>query len=121
MLRFAFVILGACSAETLAPLPLSVSIEASRRTASAGESITFEVTAQGGQLIGITTAYGDGTEDQYGTGGARTARVTFRHSFSTPGTYQVRATVTDALAGLKEASVEVRVESVLTPSIPPVS
>lgn len=110
LLCFAFMILGACSAETLAPLPLGIGIEASRITAAPGESISFAVTAQGGQLIGIATAYGDGTEDQFGTGGARTARVTFRHAFSAPGTYQVRATVTDALAGEKQASVEVRVD-----------
>ena len=103
-------ILGACSAETLAPLPLAIGIEASPVIAGPGESIRFEVTAQGGQLIGITTAWGDGTEDQFPTSGARTARVTFHHAFPTPGTYQVRATVTDALAGEKEASIEIRVE-----------
>jgi len=110
LLCFVFGILGACSAEPLAPLPLGIGIVASRITAVPGESISFEVTAQGGQLVGITTAYGDGTEDQFGTGGARTARVTFRHAFSAPGTYQVRATVTDAVSGEKEASVEVRVD-----------
>ncbi len=110
LLWLAFGILGACSAETLAPLPLGIGIVASRTTAAPGESLSFEVTAQGGQLIGVTTAYGDGTEDQIATSGARTARLTFRHAFYAPGTYQVRATVTDALAGPKEASVEVRVE-----------
>ena len=110
LLCLAFGILAACSSETLAPLPLAVSIEASRTTAAPGDSISFEVIAQGGQLIGITTAYGDGTGDQFATSGARTARVTFRHAFPAPGTYQVRATVTDALAGEKEASIEIRVE-----------
>ena len=107
---FAFAVLGACSGETLAPLPLHIGIEASRTAAAPGDSISFLVTAQGGQLVGIVTAYGDGTEDQLGTGGARTARVTFRHAFSSPGTYEVRATVTDAVAGLKDASVSVRVD-----------
>ena len=110
LLCFAFGILGACSAESLAPLPLAIGIEASRTTAAPGESIRFEVTAQGGQLLGIVAAWGDGTADQLATSGARTARVTFNHAFSTPGTYQVRATVTDALAGDKEASVEIRVQ-----------
>ena len=110
LLCFAFAVLAACSAETLAPLPLGIGIEASRITAAPGDSISFLVTAQGGQLVGITTSYGDGTEHQFGTGGARTARVTFRHAFSAPGTYQVQATVTDAVAGLKDASVSVRVD-----------
>ena len=109
LLFFAFAILGACSAESLAPLPLDIVVEASRITAAPGDSINFLVTARGGQLIGIITTYGDGTEDQFGTGGARTARVTFRHAFAAPGTYQVQATVTDALAGQKDASVEIRV------------
>ena len=106
---FVLVLLGACTSESLAPLPLKVAIEASRITAAPGDSITFEVTAQGGQVIGLTTTYGDGTSDQVATFGARTARVTFRHAFSAPGTYQVQATVTDAVAGMKDASVEIRV------------
>lgn len=110
LLCFAFAALGACSGETLAPLPLHIGIEASRNTAAPGDSVSFRVTAQGGQLVGIVTTYGDGTEDQLGTGGARTARVTFHHVFTSPGTYEVRATVTDALAGPKDASVSVRVD-----------
>lgn len=111
LLFFAFsAVLGACSSETLAPLPLAIGITASQTTAAPGDSISFEVTAQGGQLLGITTAYGDGTEEQFATGGARTARVTFRHAFLAPGTYEVRATVTDAVAGPKEATIGIRVE-----------
>jgi hypothetical protein len=109
LLCLAFGVLGACSAETLAPRPLGIEIEASRITAAPGDSISFQVTAQGGQLVGIATSYGDGTEDQIGTSGARTARVTFRHAFALPGTYEVRATVTDALAGPKDASVSISV------------
>jgi hypothetical protein len=110
VLCFTLGVLGACSGETLAPLPLNIGIEASRITAAPGDSISFQVAAQGGQLVGIATSYGDGTEDQIVTSGARTARVTFRHAFLAPGTYHVRATVTDALAGLKDASVSIRVD-----------
>ena len=110
MLCFALVLLGGCSADALAPLPLRITISASRLTAAPGDVISFEVVAQGGQLVGITTTYGDGTEEQFGTGGARTARVTFHHAFSAPGTYQVQATVTDALAGTEDASIAVRVD-----------
>ncbi len=103
-------VLGGCSAETLGPQPLSISIEASRISAAPGDSISFQVTARGGQLVGIAADYGDGSEDQMGTSGARTARVTFRHAFEAPGTYLVLATVTDALAGPKDASVSVRID-----------
>ena len=108
-LLFLLVVLGACSNESLAPLPLDVTVAASRTTAAPGDSITFEVTARGGQVIGIVTTYGDGSSDQVATFSARTARVTFRHAFSAPGTYEVHATVTDAVAGEKTASVEIRV------------
>ncbi len=113
MLRLAYlalILLGGCSAEVLGPLPLQITIEASRATAAPGVPISFEVAARGGQLVGITTSYGDGTEDHHGTSGARTARVTFHHAFSAPGTYQVQATVIDALAGPKDATISVRVD-----------
>ena len=109
LLFFALAILGACSGESLAPLPLDITLEASRVTAAPGDSISFQVSAQGGQLLGISATYGDGTEAHVATSSARTARVTFRHAYSAPGTYQVQATVTDAVAGQKAASVEIRV------------
>jgi hypothetical protein len=102
--------LAACGDGSLDPLPLQISIQASRATAAPGDPISFVVTAQGGNLLGIDIDYGDNTTDQYGTGGARTARVTFGHSYSAPGTYQVRARVTDAVAGEREAAVDVRVQ-----------
>lgn len=102
--------LAACGDGSLDPLPLQISIQASRTTAALGDAIDFVVTAQGGDLLGVTIDYGDSNTDLFGTGGARTARITFRHAYSAPGTYQVRATVTDALAGQMEAGVEVRVQ-----------
>ena len=109
LIFFAVATFGACSTESLAPLRLNIEIEASRITAARGDSISFLVTAEGGQLLGLITTYGDGTEDQFVTGGARTARVTFRHAFSAAGTYQVHATVTDAVAGQEDASIAVRI------------
>src|SRR5688572_8358883 len=101
--------LVACGDGGLDPLPLSIAIEASRVTAAPGESIDFVVTASGGSLVGITINYGDNGSDQFGTGGARTARVTFSHAFAAAGVYQVRAIVTDAVAGDKDAEVEIRI------------
>ncbi len=102
--------LAACGDATLDPLPFDVSLEASRTTVAPGDTISFVVTAQGGSLLGIMMVFGDSAADQLATGGARTARGTFRHAYSAAGVYEATATVTDALAGEKSASVEVGVQ-----------
>jgi hypothetical protein len=108
-----FVVLigfAGCDDATLDPLPLDIGIETSRATAAPGETITFVVSAQGGSLVGVAMAFGDSSRDQFATGGARTAHVTFGHAYSAVGLYQASATVTDAVAGDKSASVEIRVQ-----------
>lgn len=99
-----------CGDVTLEPLPFQVGIAADPASAATGEAIDFTVTAQGGDLLGIVTDFGDGSSTPYGTGGARTARVTFVHAYLAPGTFQVTATVTDARAGIKEATLQVTVQ-----------
>jgi hypothetical protein len=101
---------AACDDAPLDPLPLAISIEATGETAAPGDTISFLVSAQGESLAGVAIAFGDGTGDQLATGGARTARVTFRHAYPDVGLYEASATVTDAVAGVKSASVEVRVQ-----------
>jgi plastocyanin len=105
-----FVGLVACGDVTLDPLPLQISIQASRVTAAPGDPVSFVVTAQGGELVAVQIDYGDNTGDQRGAGGARTARVTFSHAFSSAGVYPVRATVIDGLAGSRDAEVEIRIQ-----------
>jgi hypothetical protein len=100
----------ACRPETLQPLPLQIAVEASRATPAPGDTINFLVTAQGGSLIGVEIDFGDASVDQFGTSGARTARVTFRHAYLMAGNYEVQATITDALAGRKTANMMVRVQ-----------
>jgi PKD domain-containing protein len=102
--------LVACGDVSLDPLPLQISIQASRVTAAPGDPVSFVVTAQGGDLVGVEIDYGDNTADQRGTAGARTAQVTFSHAFSAAGAYRVRATVMDALAGSRDAEVEIRIQ-----------
>jgi hypothetical protein len=102
--------LTACVDVSLAPLPLQITIQASPVTAAPAARVNFVVTAQGGELLGVDVDYGDDTTDQYGAGGARTARITFSHAFSAAGVYQVRATVTDAVAGSRDAGVEIRIQ-----------
>ncbi len=104
------IMAAACVQETLDPLPLQATVEASRATAAPGDTINFLVTAQGGSLIGVEMDFGDATGDQFGTSGARTAHVSFRHVYLKPGGYTVHANVTDAFAGLKTATVEIRVQ-----------
>ena len=99
----------ACGDSTLDPLPLDVRVEASRTSAAPADSISFLVTAQGGSMVGIETDYGDGSSDLFDTGGARTARVTFRHAYSTRGMFEVTATVTDAVLGQKAVSLEINI------------
>lgn len=99
----------ACAGSPIEPLPFDASVEASRTTAAPGDTISFVVNAQGGALLGVEIDYGDSTDDIFGTAGARTARVTFRHAYQASGTFVVRVVVTDAGAGQKEATVEVRV------------
>jgi hypothetical protein len=106
----ALAFLAACADLTIDPLPFEVDIQANRATAAPGDTINFLVIAQGGNLVGILTDYGDGTVDQFATGGARTASVSFRHAYLTPGAFEVNARVTDARAGEKSASLAVNVQ-----------
>ena len=99
----------ACGESTLAPLPLDITLTASRTTAAPGDTISFVATIQGGSLLGLDADYGDSSTDQYGTAGARTGRVTFRHAYGSRGTFTTKITLTDATLGQKSASVEVHV------------
>ena len=100
---------GACGSNTLEPLPLSVGVEANRLSAAPGDTIIFSVSAEGGQLFGVEIDFADGSTESFGTAGARTARVGFKHAYLTKGTFQVLATATDALQGAKSATVQILV------------
>jgi len=102
-------LVAACTSSSLEPLPLDITITASRTSAAPGDTIVFVATIQGGDLLGLDTAYGDNVTDEYGTGGARTGKVTFRHAYTARGTYTVTITVTDGVAGQKTATTEVRI------------
>lgn len=94
-----------CRQTTAPPVPLLVTLESSRTTVSRGDTVTFTVNAAGNNLFGVVLDYGDSVAEQYAMGGALSARVTFRHAFGSTGSFTVRAVVTDAIAGEKEASV----------------
>ena len=105
----AFAGLAGCG-DGLGPVLLEVSVTASPSTAAPGEEISFVVNARGGNLFGVEINYGDGGSDLYPAAGARTARVTFRHAYIAAGVYQVRASAVDAVAGSKDAEIEIRVQ-----------
>jgi hypothetical protein len=100
---------AACFGGSLDPLPLDVTLSATPTAVTTSDSVSIVVNAQGGSLVGVITEFGDGATDQFSTGGARTAKVTFRHRYLSTGKFQVTATVTDAVLGTKSASVQVQV------------
>jgi hypothetical protein len=102
------VVLG-CGESTLAPLPLDITVSANRTTAAPGDTIVFLATIQGGSLLGLDADYGDTSTDLYGTSGARTGKVTFRHAYTARGTFTAKITLTDATLGQKSASVDIHV------------
>jgi hypothetical protein len=106
---FAAILFAAagCADPTLPPLPLEIGLQVSRTTTVPGDTLNFLVTTQGGSLIDVAIEFADGSSDNFAAGGARTARITFRHAYIVTGTFQVKAVVQDALAGLKEATIQV--------------
>ena len=112
MFAFCFMAVGllACAQDPLEPLPFQISIETSRTTAAPGDTVIFTAVVQGGSLLGLVAEFGDGSTDSFGTSGARTGRVGFRHAYTTRGTFTTTITVTDATAGQKSASVQTRVQ-----------
>ena len=102
-LFFVLLLTGGCRQTTEPPVTLVATLQSSRSTAARGDTVTFTVSATGNTLIGVVIDFGDQASDQFATGGARTARVTFKHVFQTAGSFTVSAVVTDALVGEKEA------------------
>ena len=112
-LTFGALLLAAATAaciDDLDPLPLDITMTASKTTTVAADSISFVVNAQGNSLLGVDADFGDGSTTTQPTAGARTAKVTFRHAYTGVGTFQVTATVTDAVLGSKSATVQVQIQ-----------
>ena len=84
-----------------------------RHVSVRGDTVSFTVNATGNNLFGVVVEFGDSGVDQYATSGALTARVTFKHAYTTAGTFTVRAVVTDAIAGEREATKSIVVKSSL--------
>jgi plastocyanin len=98
---------AACRQTTESPGQLTVSLQANTTVVPRGDTVTFIVNAAGNNLFGAVIDYGDQSGDQYATGGALSARITFKHVYDAAGNYTVKATVTDAVAGEREATIVV--------------
>jgi hypothetical protein len=112
MRRFACAILVAvaglgCRQTTEPPRQVTVTLASNRSVSVRGDTITFTVNATGNKLVGVVIDYGDSGTDQYATSGALTARVTFKHAYDVAGNHTVRAIVTDAFGGEREATTSV--------------
>ena len=101
------IAISSCRQSTEPPVQVTVSLQANPTVVPRGDTVTFTVIAAGNNLFGAVIDYGDETGDQYGTGGALSARITFKHAYSSAGTYTVTATVTDAIAGEREATIAI--------------
>lgn len=109
-LAFAFLLLlAACGDDPVESLPLAITVTADRTTVAAGDTVRFEIRAQGGSLLGVQINYGDTAVDDLQTFGARTARTTFRHAYASTGVYTVEAAVADAFDGEKRATLTIQV------------
>src|SRR5262245_15727022 len=104
------VVLAACEPYVSTPPDFAVSLQADRTTAPVGDSIHFEIHAQGTSLIGIEIDWADGDTLLVATMGAQTARTLQRHAYRVAGSYDVKAVATDALEGSKTAQLAVRVQ-----------
>ena len=93
-----------CRQTIESPGSVTVSLAVSPLSAHPGDTVTFTVNAAGNNLVGVVVEYGDSNMDQYSTGGALSARITFKHAYVATGTFTVRAVVTDAIAGEREAT-----------------
>jgi hypothetical protein len=99
-----------CRQTTEPPVSLVATLTSNRSTAARGDTVTFTVNATGNNLVGVVIDFGDQAGDQFATGGASTARVTFQHVFQTAGNFTVTAVVTDAIVGQIERTTAVVID-----------
>ena len=110
ILGAALLAAASCGDISLDPLPFAVTMTATPTTAAIGQTVTFVVNAQGSALQQVGIDFDDGNTDGVISGGARTARVTFTHTYAAAGTYDAIATVIDDQEGPKSATVQVVIQ-----------
>ena len=101
--------LAACLGNSLEPLALQISVSAPA-TAAVGDTVHFATEMQGSDLAGVTADYGDDNGDALALGFSRTARTTFAHVYTTPGTFTTTVIVFQADSAHKSATATVQVQ-----------
>src|SRR5688500_17976371 len=109
ILAGAVLALAACGDETLAPLELQITVRAAPTQVAVGDSVRFDITAQGGRLLGVRLDYGDLVVEAVSLLSARTATLFRHHAYTRSWTYEVTATVEDFSQGTKRATATVQV------------
>jgi hypothetical protein len=115
VLRYALAALAiaayGCGFDAVEPLPLDITITADPLDTVPADSITFDIRAQGEDLLGITVEWGDDTDPYIlPTGGARTAEARVRHAYELSGVYQVSAAVDDGAGDRKSATLSITIQ-----------
>ena len=109
------VTIAACDPITSELRGITVQLDANPKVVQTGDTVTFVVNVSATEVSGVVIDFGDFSGDQFATGGASTASVTFQHAYVTNGTFQARATVSDAVVGDRVVSqsivVNVRVDT----------
>ena len=102
------VALVACVNTSAEPLALQISVSGPG-TAAVGDTVRFATEMQGNDLVGVTVDYGDQGTDGLALGFARTAKTTFKHVYTTAGTFTTTVVVVqaDSLRQSATATVEV--------------
>ena len=95
---------AACQPPTSSARQFAARLEVSAMVTELGDTVTFTVDVTANNVSAIVINYGDSKSDQYSTGGAPNARVTFKHAYLITGNYMARATISDAIIGNREVS-----------------
>jgi hypothetical protein len=106
----AAVLLCGCAASSLEPLSLSISVTATPTSAAVGDTITFVTNMQGDNLIAVEGDYGDGTSpDGFDIPFGRTARNTFKHVYTTTGSFTATFTAAQADSTARSTTATVQI------------
>jgi len=104
-------LLGAAACNDVAePKPLQVDITAQPTTGTVGQTIAFEATAEGFEIIQITVDLGDGEDESFEFPAFTTASANFTHAYAEPGAFRVIATVRDLGGATRTDSVVVTIQ-----------
>ncbi len=110
------LLLVSCLNPPLEPQPLTVSLTASRESASVGQEIRFRYESRGTNLSQTVVEYGTGDMETipfiYGGGApvnVNTQAGHFDYAYGEPGTYVARATVSTVAGASQSATVTVQI------------